>query len=151
MKLFRLFLLLLAISYNRPKFYANTSWNPNATTFTNSTTVGLQPFDIFINTNNTVYVANRQNGQILQWPKGSVTPTRNISGLNLPRSLFVTESGVIYADNSVSYGEIDKWTLNSNTAIPIMYTCGSCYDIFIDISNTLYCSMMHHIKLLQNH
>ena len=134
-------LLFLAISYNRPKFYSNATWNPNGITVANSGRIGLQPFDIFINTNNTVYVVNREKGQILQWSKENVTITRNISGLNLPRSLFVTESGIIYADNSVSYGEIDKWILNSSIPIPIMYTCNSCYDIFIDISNTLYCSM----------
>jgi hypothetical protein len=31
-------------------------------------------------------------------------------------------------------------TLNSTIVIPTMYTCYKCWDLFIDINNTLYCS-----------
>ncbi len=56
---------LLAVSYNQPKFCSNASWNPNAITFADNSTVGSQPYDIFINTKNTIYVANHENGRIV--------------------------------------------------------------------------------------
>ncbi len=130
---------LLAVSYNQPKFCSNVSWNPNATTFADSRTVGLQPYDIFINTNNTIYVANRANDRIVVWSEGSITPT-NISGnLSDPYSLFVTTSGDIYVDNYKLIGGVSKWTLNSTIGIPAMYTCKKCWDLFVDIDNNLYC------------
>ena len=68
-------------------------------------------------------------------------PRRNISGLIGAYSLFVTISGDIYVNNDTSSGQINKFTLNSTIGVPTMYTCGWCYDIFVDLDNTLYCSM----------
>ncbi len=133
---------VLAVSYNQPKFCSNASWNPYATTFANISTVGGNPTGIFINTNNTVYVANQDLGQIVVWDNESSTPTRIISGnLRNPFSLFVTTSGDIYVDSAKPTGQIDKWTLNSSSGIPTMYTCSKCYGLFVDINNILYCSM----------
>jgi DNA-binding beta-propeller fold protein YncE len=36
---------------------------------------------------------------------------------------------------------VSKWTLNSTIGAPTMYTCQRCWGLFVDISNTLYCSM----------
>ena len=66
---------VLAVSYNQPKFCPNASWNPNATTFANISTVGSNPFGIFVNTNNTVYATNQVNGLILVWLEGSINPS----------------------------------------------------------------------------
>jgi hypothetical protein len=133
---------VLAVSYNQPKFCSNASWNPYATTFANISTVGSNPNAIFVNTDNTVYVGNRANDQIVVWSNESSTPTRIISGnLVNPYSLFVTTSGDIYVDSASLTGQIDKWTLNSTSGIPTMYTCSKCYSVFVDINNILYCSM----------
>jgi hypothetical protein len=35
---------------------------------------------------------------------------------------------------------VEKWLLNATVAVPIMSTCTPCYGLFIDISDTLYCS-----------
>ena len=40
-------------------------------------------------------------------------------------------------------GGVTKWTLNSTIGAPIMYGCHWCWDLFVDVSNTLYCSMYH--------
>jgi streptogramin lyase len=135
---------VLAVSYNQPTFCPNASWNPNATTFADNTTVGSSPFGIFVNTNNTVYVADRANGQILVWFNNSINPTRTISGnLASPYSLFVTTSGDIYVDNGNSNGRVDKWTLNTNSSVPAMHVGSACYGLFVDINDTLYCSLRH--------
>ena len=132
----------LALSYNRPYLCPNATWNPNATTFSSSNLTGIQPRKVFVNTNNTVYVANRPMGRIIVWSEGTSVPTRNISGLSAPWSLFVTAFGDIYVNSNANLSDrINKITANSPSNVSVMYTCGRCFDIFIDINNNLYCSM----------
>ncbi|CAF1057584.1 unnamed protein product [Adineta steineri] len=73
MKLFRFFNIWLlslfigqtsGISYNQPKLCANASWNSTAITFATSATVGASPVGIFVNSINTVYVADQTNSRI---------------------------------------------------------------------------------------
>ena len=55
---------------------------------------------IFINTNNTIYVANREKNEIVVWEENSIHPTKIIHGdFTDPRSLFVTSNGDIYIDD----------------------------------------------------
>ncbi|CAF4086359.1 unnamed protein product, partial [Adineta steineri] len=137
------------ISYNQPKFCANATWNPTAITFATSTTVGASPNGIFVDTNNTVYVADRANYRVQVWLNGSTTPTRTISGgLALPYSVFAADNGDIYVDNGNTNYEIDKWTLNLTSSVAVMYMCGACYSLFIDITNTLYCTMYGSHKVI---
>jgi hypothetical protein len=137
-----LLFVISALSYNQPKFCPSATWNPNAITFASSNTVGQTPCGIFVNSNNTVYVPDYQNGRIQIWMNDSINPTRTIIGsLVQPVSIFITTNGDIYVDNGFSNGRVDKWTLNSNTSVPVMYVESSCNGLFVDINNTLYCSM----------
>jgi hypothetical protein len=87
-------------------------------------------------------VADRENSRIQIWMNDSINPTRTITGsLAQPFSIFVTINGDIYVDNGGPNGRVDKWTLNSNTSIPVMYVKSSCLGLFVDINDTLYCSM----------
>jgi sugar lactone lactonase YvrE len=142
----------LAVSYNQPKFFSNASWNPNAITFADNNTIGQSPFDIFINTNNTIYVPNQQNGQIVIWIEENSTLTINnsitSSNLSNPSSLFVTMSGAIYVDTLNSFGGVSEWTSNLTSGILTMRTCQKCYDLFVDISNMLYCSLGGHHQVI---
>ncbi|CAF1216038.1 unnamed protein product [Adineta steineri] len=135
-------MLHLSISYNQPKLCANASWNSTAITFANSTVVGTSPTGIFVDSNNTVYVADRLNNRIQVWLNGNMTPSRTISGgLYASYSLFVTDNGDIYVDNAYSNMRIDKWGTNSNSSVPAMYVCPQCTGVFVDINNMLYCSV----------
>ncbi|CAF1108334.1 unnamed protein product [Adineta steineri] len=139
---FALLTNLCTISYNKLKFCSNASWYANATTFANMSMMGPRPHDIFINTNNTIYVTSQTANGILVWSEGDTTPIKNISGnLSNPFGLFVTTAGEIYVDSGNSTGRIDEWTLNATVGIPIMYTCTKCYGVSIDTNNNLYCSM----------
>ncbi|CAF4341153.1 unnamed protein product, partial [Adineta steineri] len=130
------------ISYNQPKLCANATWNQTAITFANSTTVGTQPVGMFINTNNSIYVADQTNGRIQVWLNGSTTLTGNYSGgLSVPFSVFVTDNSDVYVDNGRINYRVDKWGWNSTSSVPTMYTCGQCYSLFVDINNMLYCLM----------
>ncbi|CAF1399060.1 unnamed protein product [Adineta ricciae] len=131
-----------SVSFNQLKFCPNATWNLNATTFANNITVGSKPYAIFIDNNNTIYVANQQYNRIVVWPDGNSTPTTlPLANLSTPMSLFVTYSRDIYVDSDNLTGRIDKWTINSTVGIPVMYTCNKCYGIFIDDHNIMYCSM----------
>ncbi len=139
---FYVFFSILALSYNQPKFCPSTTWNPNAVTFAEINAVDSQPYGFFVNANNTVYVADPANGQIQIWLNNNINPTRTISGnLSNPLSIFVTSNGNIYVYNNYSNGQVDKWTLNTNTSVSVMNVTSDCYGLFVDINDTLYCSL----------
>ncbi|CAF1049894.1 unnamed protein product [Adineta steineri] len=130
------------LTANQPNLCPSTTWYTNAITVANITTVGYQPFGLFISTSNTLYVADIQNSRVQRWLEGSVNPDKTISGgLYQPLSVFATASGDIYVDNGVSNGRIDKWSVNANSSVPFMTIPNYCVSIFIDIENTLYCSV----------
>ena len=130
---------------NQPRFCFNASWNSNAATFANSGTVGQYPRGIFIDKNNTIYLADDQNNRILIWSDGSTSPTRYMPGsLSNPYAIFVTSDVNIYVnynDNVSSTRRVDQWTLRTNIITNVTITPLACFGIFIDISSTLYCSM----------
>ncbi|CAF1293135.1 unnamed protein product [Adineta steineri] len=142
------------LSYNQPTFCSNASWYSNASTFASSSTIGSLPYGIFIDGINTVYIPNRVSNTILTWPQGSNTYTSNsYSNLSNPYSLFMSITGDIYIDNGYSYGRVDKYTFNTSNHVTVMNVNGSCYGLFIDINNNLYCSLknLHQVvKLLLN-
>ncbi|CAF4084842.1 unnamed protein product, partial [Adineta steineri] len=144
------------ISYNQPKFCANATWNQTAITFATSATIGTYPLGMFVDTNNSVYVADEANGRIQVWFNGSTALTGTYSGgLYAPYSVFVTDNGDVYVDNGNAYYRVDKWGWNSTSSIPAMYVCGQCYSLFVDINNMLYClmSLSHQVvsKSLDTH
>jgi hypothetical protein len=135
-------LIFAAVSYNQPKFCANATWNPNATTLADSSIVGTNPFGIFVDTSNTISVAALSMNSVQVWFNESIYPSKTLSGgLSTPYALFVSTTGDIYVDNGASNGRVDKWTRNGSTSVPVMYVGGACYGLFIDVNNTLYCSI----------
>jgi hypothetical protein len=97
--------------------------------------------EVFVDLNNTVYVAATSLNQVLVWSQGSNTPTRNISGgLNGTCGIFVTNNGDVYVDNGDYNGRVDMWTLNATNSVTVMNVTSRCISLFIDINNTLYCS-----------
>lgn len=77
------------------------------------------------------------------WSRTNSVLTRNIS-LNLTdlAYVFVTEENDVYFSytwNSIC--GIGKWSSNTSSDVSIMETCPKCYDVFVDISNYIYCSM----------
>jgi hypothetical protein len=86
----------------------------------------------------------RACGEILIWFNDSVNPSRIIQETNSgPQySIFVTINGDIYIDKGEN-GQVDKWTSDTNIIVPVMYVgvSSSCYGLFVDINDTLYCSI----------
>jgi hypothetical protein len=95
-------------------------------------------------------VADLRIGRIQIWMNDSIYPTRTITGSWInPYSIFVTTNGDIYVDNGGSNGRVDKWTLNSNTSVPVMYVNSACFGLFVDINDNLYCSMYNHHQVVK--
>ncbi|CAF0986126.1 unnamed protein product [Adineta steineri] len=131
-----------ALSFNQRRFCPRAIWNSNGITIANQSVVGSNPFAIFVNTNNTIYVANRENNTILIWHEESVNPTKIISGNFIqPFSLFVTSNGDIYIDNGIKNGRVERWIAETNSFVTVMNVSSQCNSLFVDINNTLYCSV----------
>ena len=135
-------------SYNQPRFCLNTTWNSIATTLTKQSFVGRFPYDLFVNSNNSIYVLNREAGKIHIWQnENDLNPTKTISGsLSNPLSLFVTTNGDIYVDNGFNR-RVDKWIAENETWIPAMNVPSHCYGLFIDIDESLYCSIYNNHRI----
>jgi len=127
-------LTAVEVSFNQPRFRPNATWNSNATIFANETL-------IFINPNNSIYIPNKKTNEILIWNNDKLSK-KIPSSLSNPSSIFVTNNGDIYVDNGANHGRIDKWIRENETWTSVMINVTStCYAIFIDISESLYCSM----------
>ncbi|CAF1158512.1 unnamed protein product [Adineta steineri] len=139
-----------ALSFNQPKFCQTATWNSNGITFANQSIVSQAPSAIFVNTNNTIYVVNRENNTIVMWQEKSVNPTKIISGnFTEPCSLFVASNGDIYIDDGKKDGRVQKWSAETNTFDTVMNVNSSCLGLFVDINNTLYCSMSDHHQVVK--
>ncbi|CAF1185851.1 unnamed protein product, partial [Adineta steineri] len=140
---------LVALSVNQLNFGPNATWNQNATTFANQTTVGSSPCGIFVNTNNSIYVADKQNNRIQVWTNNNIDPTMTIYGnLSSPMTLFVTTNGDIYVDNGNNQ-QVDKFTQNTNNSVSVMNVNEACFGLFIDINDTLYCSLVYYNQVIK--
>ena len=143
-------MVLLALSYNQPKFCPNTTWNPNATTFANNDTVGNSPYAIFVDSNNTVVVARQDNGQILIWRNNSINLTTTIVASVSPQyGLFVTGFGEILIGYGNANEKVDRWIVNNVTLGLPIHICSGCAGLFVDVDNNLHCSQYFGHKVLK--
>ncbi|CAF1129895.1 unnamed protein product [Adineta ricciae] len=137
-----------AVSYNQPKFCPNVTWNATATTFAGSSIIGTQPSALFVDANNTVYVTSYSNNKIKVWPEGFSSPSKIMSGgLKNSYTMFVTSAGDIIVDNGDTYGRVEKLLPNGTKSTPAMYVSSYCTGLFVDINDTVYCSLakMHEV------
>ena len=76
------------------------------------------------------------------WIEGIVNPTANISrNLSQPQGLFVGINGDVFIDNGAQNSRVDRWTANGIANGSVMSVNGSCDSLFVDVNETLYCSI----------
>jgi hypothetical protein len=69
-------------------------------------------------------------------------PTKTLSGgLSSPYGIFVSITDDVYVDNGYSHGRVDKWSANATNSTIAMYVNASCWGVFVDIYDNLYCSL----------
>lgn len=133
---------------------AYATWNPNATTIANQSLLNTYTYAVFVDRNNTIYVPALSANKTFIWSAGSISPTRILSGMSLPNSIFVTSTGDIYVDNGAVNGQVDKFIPTSDTAVFAMHVNISCKSLFVNLNNTIYCtqSSLHQVvkKSLDN-
>ena len=131
----------IALSVNQPKLSACAMWNSSGITIANSANVEINPFAVFIDIKNTLYLVDRTSNTVQIRPNGS-TVFNNIfvSNLTLSIGFFVSISGDIYIDNGNS-SHISKWAFNTTNNSMVMYVNRGCISLFIDVNDTLYCSI----------
>jgi len=132
-------------SYNQPMFPTNSTWDQNATTFANQTQIGTYPWALYIDTNNSIYTINRDNGRILIWMNNS-NNTNLILYTQLSSdalSIFVTTNRQIYVGDYPSIKQIIQFSNSYSNQTTTIATVSSYYifGLFVDLNNTLYCSM----------
>ena len=138
------------MSYNQPKLSPSTTWNPNAITFADNSSVGTLPIGLFVNINNTVYVAERTLNQVQVWAEGNMSPVRQVSGgLISPIAIFVTSSGDLCVDNGNANGRVDMWMPGSNDSFTVMYVDSTCFSLFMDIYQNIYCSLGYQHRVMR--
>ena len=130
------------VSYNHPIFPPSSSWSPTATTFANHSQIGWNPIGLHIDSTDSIYTFNRDNGQILIWSNNST----QIFYSNLSpsaRSIFVTVNREIFIGDSGSIKQISPNTTS------IINTSSICYGLFVDLNNSLYCSMYSRHRIVR--
>jgi len=136
-------------SYNTPSICPAARWNKNAVTFANNNTIGTNPYGIYIDNNNTIYIPSRQYGRVHIWFADDQNTTINISrSTSYAYAMFVTSNGDMYVSSqyaSSSSYYIDKLTIDGNNSTLVATSTRLCYGLFIDINDVLYCCMsMYH-------
>ena len=127
---------LVAVSYNLPKFCANASWNPNATTFLNQSSSVISPYHIFVSKSNSVYIGDQFAKKIQVWIDGNAGSIRNISAGYI---FFVSDNDDVYVHN-LDQTRVERWQQNGTGVDSVMYLSNTCDGLFVDINNTLYCT-----------
>jgi hypothetical protein len=83
------------------------------------------------------------------WPEGNMTATKNVfSGLNNSYGIFATINDDIYIDNGAN-GRVGKWTLNATNSVIAMYVKDTCFTVFVDIYENLYCVLGNYHRILK--
>jgi hypothetical protein len=134
---------LLDISYNQPKFCPNATWNEIGIHWIEADKSFYSPQGIFVDIENNIYVSYVGN----LWGTGQVWMSHrtsnwwsNLNELATPSSLFATLNGDVYIDNGAK-GWIEKWASNGIANQISLPDTQSCYGLFVDINNAIYCSV----------
>ena len=144
--------MLSGVSFNRPKFCPTATWNATGITLAGISTIGNQPSGIFINTNNNIFVPNRDDGVIYVWLAGNDTVSNTINATSInPHSIFVTLSDDIYLDSGNPANQVDVLSLNSSSYVhlPPLSIGGQCFGIFVIANDSLYCSLSDSHKVVK--
>lgn len=104
--------------------------------------VGHPSHGFFIDIHDNIYFPNHYDKHISVWNNDSLV--RNLTTrLSDYTCIFVASDGGVYFENAKEKGTIEKWQLNTSKPEFVTKFNSSCYAIFIDINDTLYCSLHH--------
>jgi sugar lactone lactonase YvrE len=110
-------------------------------TIENSTSVGSNNFNAFVDINDTLYVTDQSKKILRIMPTKTGLQTKGITtNLTFSMGLFVTNTGDIYLDQG-NNSHIIQCSANTAFNKIIMYINRGCNSLFVSIDNILYCSI----------
>ena len=121
----------------------NAKWNENGTTFKElDVNCGLRR-SVFIDDDDNVYSLCNDNQSLSVWSKGYNGDLSRISfeGIQTFSSVLVSTEREVYFAKTTAPGYIVKRFLNSSNETFVANFSENCYGLFIDLNNTLYCSL----------
>lgn len=135
-----IFSFSLVPSYNQPRFCYIVSWESEGITLEINMS-NFQPSGIYIDTNNTIYVANSGSDQILTWVDGNISISSSIPGINCSYAIFASTTDTIYLGSNIGILAGSAWPWNITNTTILLTSGNACFGLFVDITNTLYCSI----------
>lgn len=135
---------------NEPVLCPTSVWNVNGTTFLNVTNVVPSVSGLFINKNNTFITIDSTNSLIFIWSNENyTTPMILTANITNGSSFFVTGSDEILVYFDCPYHQIERWNLNGSKMSPDIPLLMGCYSLFVDHTNTLYCSQYQEHQVIR--
>ena len=133
----------IGLSFNTPKFCPTANWSTTGITVASEVEIGQNALEVFIGTDNSMYIATRKLNEVQLWLENSTVPTSVIStDLQSPYSLFVRSPGDVLVDNGM-LGAVESRRFGVGSRIFVVQVENYCFDLFVDISDTLYCSLVN--------
>ncbi|CAF0739918.1 unnamed protein product [Adineta ricciae] len=129
-------------SVHKPIISSCESWNTSGIIIANSSTNNsTSPFSAFVDMNNTLYVIDKISNTMRAWLKtGNELKLTLKNNDTLSTAFFVTNHGNIFINND-NHSHVKRWTSASNYPMIIMYINRGCNSLFVDVGNSLYCSI----------
>ncbi|CAF1560090.1 unnamed protein product, partial [Didymodactylos carnosus] len=114
------------------------TWSKNATTLIDIGTKSWKPHEIFMDPNDNLYVADKNNHRIVMFPNGfniGTTVVRDIEA----NDVFADSGGNIFIPTSNPNGLIQKWKLNSiERGVILANVSGQPLGIFVSNKGNIY-------------
>ena len=130
------------MSLSQPKLCSNATWKSNGTTLAGNNTIGLNPQTLFVDSNNTVFVSNHENGTVQMWLEGSTSPiVAIVTNYTQSNALFVSTTKDIYIGTGTQCCKVDVWRAYANSSFSTLSIVTHCFGLFMDTNDSLYCSM----------
>ena len=131
------------LPYNQPKFSPCASWNTTAVLFSTLRETGYYPNEVFVDTNNTMYILSSYNETVFIWPQNSIAPTRILSGGMLSSlTLVVDDEQNIYVSHILGKFQVERWPSNVTSNRETAWLPNEeCSGLFIDIDQSFYCAL----------
>ena len=121
---------------------SSATWRPNGTTFLNFSSTGTDPSAISIALSDTIFVTAIGVNNTQLWRGASPSTISNATDLSKNQSgIFVSTQGDVYVDTGDVNGTVSKISNAGTNTTTFMQVNGSCYSLFVDRNDTLYCSL----------
>ena len=111
--------------------------------------VGTRPQSLFIDRHDHIYLSDHTHRRILVWTPRNDDPQSSFNiSLRDSSNIFVGMNGEVFFEHGGETGRIDKWSIGRNESVLVAKFDDHCFGLFIDLNNSLYCSLSekHQVK-----